>query len=43
MSKPTKRKRHSPVQIIEKLRQADAMLAADQSLGRVCQQLEVSV
>jgi len=42
MSKPRKRKRHSPVQIIEKLRQADAMLAADQSVGQVCQKLEVS-
>lgn len=42
MSKPKKRKRHSPTQIIEKLRQADAMLAADQSAGQVCQKLEVS-
>ena len=42
MSKPKKRKRHNPVQIIEKLRQADAMLAADQSVGQVCQKLEVS-
>jgi len=42
MSKPKKRKRHSPTQIIEKLRQADAMLAADQSVGQVCQKLEIS-
>lgn len=42
MSKPKKRKRHSPTQIIEKLHQADAMLAADQSAGQVCQKLEVS-
>ena len=42
MSKPQKRKRHSPTQIIEKLRQADAMLAADLSVGQVCQKLEVS-
>ena len=42
MSKPKKRKRHTPTQIIEKLRQADAMLAAEQSVGQVCQRLEVS-
>ena len=42
MSAPKKRKRHTPTQIIEKLRQADAMLAADQSIGQVCQKLEVS-
>ena len=42
MSKPNKRKRHSPTQIIDKLRLADAMLANDQSLGQVCQKLEVS-
>ncbi len=42
MPNPPKRKRHTPTQIIEKLRQADAMLAADQSGGQVCQKLGVS-
>jgi len=42
MSESKKRKRHSPTQIIAKLRQADAMLAGDQSLGQVLQRLEVS-
>ena len=36
------RKRHSPEQIIGKLREADAALAAGGSLGQVCQRLEVS-
>lgn len=35
-------KRHSPEQIIAKLREADAMLAGEASLGLVCQQLAVS-
>ncbi len=34
MSKPKKRKRHNSTQIIEKLRQADAMLAAEQAMGQ---------
>jgi len=37
-----KRKRHSPEQIIKKLREADAMMAADKTIGQVCQALEVS-
>jgi transposase-like protein len=37
-----KRKRHSPEQIVRKLRDADGMLAAGQSLGQVCQALEIS-
>lgn len=37
-----RRKRHGPEQIIRKLRDADAMLAAGKSLGEVCQALEVS-
>ena len=37
-----KRKRHSPEQIIRKLREAEAMLAAEKSIGQVCQALEVS-
>ncbi len=37
-----KRKRHRPEQIIKKLREADAMLASDKTIGQVCQALEVS-
>ena len=37
-----KRKRHSPEQIVKKLRDADAMLAAGKSVGEVLQSLEVS-
>ncbi len=36
------RKRHGPDQIIAKLREADAMLAAGASIGQICQRLEVS-
>lgn len=36
------RKRHSPEQIIKKLREADMMLAAGKSVGQVVQTLEVS-
>ncbi len=37
-----KRKRHSPEQIVKKLRDADAMLAAGKSVGVVLQSLAVS-
>ena len=37
-----KRKRHSPEQIIAKLREADAILGAGGSIAQVCQRLEVS-
>jgi transposase-like protein len=37
-----KRKRHSPEQIIKKLREADAMMAADKTIGQVVQSLEIS-
>jgi transposase-like protein len=37
-----KRKRHSPEQVIQKLRDADAMLASGKTMGHVCQALEVS-
>ncbi|MDB4678922.1 transposase [Rhodopirellula sp.] len=37
-----KRKRHSPEQVVKKLRDADAMLAAGKSIGEVLQMLEVS-
>ncbi len=36
------RKRHSPEQIIKKLREADTMLAAGKTTGQVLQTLEVS-
>ncbi len=36
------RKRHGPDQIIAKLREADAMLAAGASIGQICQRFEVS-
>ena len=35
-------KRHTPEQIIRKLRDADALLAAGKTVGEVCQALEVS-
>ena len=37
-----KRKRHRPEQIVGKLRDADAMLAAGATIGLVCQKLEVA-
>lgn len=37
-----KRRRHSPEQIVRKLRDADAMLAAGKSVGEVLQALEIS-
>jgi len=37
-----KRKRHTPEQIITKLREADAMLAAGATIGQVAQRLEIS-
>lgn len=37
-----KRKRHTPEQIIAKLREAEAMLGAGQSVGQVVQRLGVS-
>ena len=37
-----KKKRHTPEQIIAKLREADAMLAAGQSVAQVVQRLGVS-
>jgi transposase-like protein len=37
-----KRKRHTPEQIIRKLREAEALQGAGQSLGQVCQKLGVS-
>lgn len=37
-----RRKRHTPEQIVKKLRNADAMLAAGQDIAAVLQTLEVS-
>lgn len=37
-----KRKRHTPEQIIAKLREADGMLATGSPIGQICQQLEIS-
>lgn len=37
-----KRKRHTPEQIIHKLRQADAELAAGQPIAAICQKLSVA-
>ena len=37
-----KRKRHEPEQIIKKLREADAMLAAGKTIGQTCQAMEIS-
>jgi len=37
-----KRKRHTPEQIIAKLREADALLGGGATLGQVCQKLGVA-
>lgn len=37
-----KRKRHSPEQIIAKLREAESGLSGGQTIGQVCQKLAVS-
>lgn len=37
-----KRKRHTPQQIVVKLREAERLKGEGMSLGQVCQQLEVS-
>jgi len=37
-----KRRRHTPEQIVKKLRDADAMIAAGKTIGEVLQSLEVS-
>ena len=42
MSNSKKRKRHTPQQIIAKLREADAILASGATLAHVCQKLEVA-
>ncbi len=42
MSSLHKRKRHTPEQIIARLREAEAMLAGGKSIAQVCQHLAVS-
>lgn len=37
-----KGKKHKPEQIIKKLRDAEAMLSAEKTIGQVCQSLEIS-
>jgi len=37
-----KRKKHGPEEIIRKVREAEALEAAGQTVGQVCQKLEVS-
>ena len=37
-----KRRRHTPEQIIRKLREADAMLASGKTIGQVAQSLQIS-
>jgi len=37
-----KQRRHTPEQIIAKLREADALLASGATIGQVCQRLEVA-
>ena len=37
-----KGKRHSPEQIIAKLREADALLAGGASIGQICQKLAIA-
>jgi len=36
-----KRKRHSPEQVIRRLREADRMLSEGKTIAEVCQQLEI--
>ena len=38
----SRKKRHSPEQIIKKLREADTMMAAGKTVGQVCQAMEIS-
>ena len=37
-----KRKKHGPEEVIRKLREAEALEASGQTLGQVCQKLEIS-
>jgi transposase-like protein len=42
MSSSTRRKRHSAEQIVARLREAEGLLAAGQSIAQACQKLSVS-
>jgi len=42
MSQKKRRRRHSPQQIVEKLKEADRLLSAGQPLGQVLQVLAIS-
>ena len=42
MRSSNKRKRHTPEQVIAKVRESEAMLASGKSIAQVCQHLEVS-
>jgi transposase-like protein len=42
MSSSTRRKRHTPDQIVARLREAEGLLASGQSIAQVCQKLSVS-
>ena len=42
MSSTTRRKRHTPEQIVTRLREAEGLLAAGQTMAQVCQKLSVS-
>ena len=37
-----KKRRHSPEQIIRKLREAEGLLSVGKTIAEICQQLEVS-
>ena len=42
MISSTRRKRHTPEQIVTRLREAEGLLAAGQTMAQVCQKLSVS-
>lgn len=42
MSSITRRKRHTPEQIIARLRESEGLLASGQTIAQVCQKLSIS-
>jgi len=42
MSSMTRRKRHTPEQIVARLREAEGLLASGQTIAQVCQKLSIS-
>jgi len=42
MSSLTRRKRHTPEQIVARLREAEGLLASGQTIAQVCQKLSIS-